>query len=151
MSNAAWPTEIKLKQAENLLELTFDTGESFRLSAEYLRVDSPSAEVKGHGAGQEVTVPGKRHVRILNLDPVGNYAIRIHFDDGHDTGLYSWEYLYTLGKDQDARWNRYLEKLAAQGMDRDPFPDKSANAKPEPADAGGKSRQSAGKIKFNDS
>lgn len=150
MGDAAWPTEIKLIQAENLLELTFDDGEVFRLSAEYLRVDSPSAEVKGHGTGQEVTVPGKRYVKITKLDPVGNYAIRIHFDDGHDTGLYSWEYLYTLGKDQPARWGSYLEQLAGKGLDRDPFPDKATKPRSSPRQDRGETGQRIGKIKFDD-
>ncbi len=153
MRNAAWPTEIKLIRAENLLELTFDDGEIFRLSAEYLRVDSPSAEVKGHGSGQEVTIPGKRYVKITKLDPVGNYAIRIHFDDGHDTGLYSWEYLYTLGKDQAARWGKYLERLAAQGLDRDPFPDApetDAKRPSSPRGDHGETAERIGRMKFED-
>ncbi len=118
-STPAWPVEVKLKQAENLLEISFDDASSFRFSAEFLRVHSPSAEVKGHGPGQEVTVAGKRDVAIIRLDPVGNYALRIHFDDGHDTGLYSWAYFYEMGQDQKKLWTEYLGKLAAQGLSRD--------------------------------
>ena len=114
-----WPLEVKLKQAENLLEISFDDASRFQLSAEFLRVHSPSAEVKGHGPGQEVTVAGKRGVAITRLDPVGNYALRIHFDDGHDTGLYTWAYFYEMGRGQDKLWAEYLGKLAAQGLGRD--------------------------------
>lgn len=121
MSTATpWPQEVKLKQAENILEISFDDASSFRLSAEFLRVHSPSAEVKGHGPGQEVTVAGKRNVAITRLDPVGNYALRIHFDDGHDTGLYTWAYFYEMGRNQEKLWAEYLGKLAAQGLARDP-------------------------------
>lgn len=114
-----WPVEVKLKQAENILEISYDDASLFRLSAEFLRVNSPSAEVKGHGPGQEVTVSGKRNASITRLDPVGNYALRIHFDDGHDTGLYSWAYFYELGSQQEKLWAEYLGKLAAQGLSRD--------------------------------
>lgn len=116
---APWPLEVKLKQAENILEIRFDDASLFRLSAEFLRVHSPSAEVKGHGPGQEVTVAGKRNVVITRLDPVGNYALRIHFDDGHDTGLFTWAYFYEMGRNQEKLWGEYLGKLAAQGLDRD--------------------------------
>lgn len=120
MSSApAWPVEVKLKQSENLLEVSFDDASSFRFSAEFLRVHSPSAEVKGHGQGQEITVPGKRGITITRLDPVGNYALRLHFDDGHDTGLYTWAYFYELGQSQEKLWAEYLGKLAAQGLSRD--------------------------------
>lgn len=120
MSNSsAWPVEVKLKQAENLLVISFDDSSNFTLSAEFLRVHSPSAEVKGHGPGQEVTVAGKRNVAITRLDPVGNYALRIHFDDGHDTGLYSWAYLYEMGQSHEKLWMEYLGKLAALGLSRD--------------------------------
>ena len=118
-SSPPWPVEVKLKQAENILEISFDDGLSFQLSAEFLRVHSPSAEVKGHGPGQEVTVPGKRNVAITRLDPVGNYALRIHFDDGHDTGLYTWAYFYEMGRDQEKLWAEYLGKLAAGKLGRD--------------------------------
>ncbi len=119
-STKAWPTEIKLKKAEKTLEVSFDTGEAFSYPAEYLRVESPSAEVQGHSAAQKKTVPGRRHVGIMNLEPVGNYAVRIVFDDLHDTGIFSWQYLYELGKDHDARWANYLAALEAQGLSRDP-------------------------------
>ena len=92
-----WPVELRLKRSEKLLEVTFDDGSRFRLPAEYLRVESPSAEVQGHGPGQKTLVHGRAHVGIINLEPVGNYAVRISFDDLHDTGIYSWSYLYQLG------------------------------------------------------
>ena len=120
MNSAPWPLDVRLKQAENLLEVSFDDNMRFSFTAEFLRVNSPSAEVKGHGPGQEVVVPGKRNTGISRLDPVGNYALRIHFDDGHDTGLFSWAYFYEIGLTQDALWAAYLQKLAAQGLSRDP-------------------------------
>lgn len=120
MSSAPpWPVEVKLKQAENLLEIRFDDASCFRFSAEFLRVHSPSAEVKGHGPGQEVTVAGKRDVTITRLDPVGNYALRIHFDDGHDTGLFTWAYFYEMGQGQEKLWAEYLGRLGVQGLSRD--------------------------------
>ena len=115
-----WPTELKLRKAEKTLVVSFDDGSTFELPAEYLRVESPSAEVQGHSPSQKKTVPGRRHVGILELEPVGNYAVRIKFDDLHDTGLYSWKYLYTLGVEYAERWQRYLDALAAQGLSRDP-------------------------------
>jgi DUF971 family protein len=113
MSEAArpWPTELKLDPAKTTLTVTFDSGASFALAAEYLRVESPSAEVQGHSAGQKTIVPGKRHVKVTALEPVGNYAVRILFDDGHDTGLYSWDYLHELGRQHDMRWPAYLSAL----------------------------------------
>jgi len=131
-STHPWPVEVKLKQAENILEISFDDASLFRLSAEFLRVHSPSAEVKGHGPGQEVTVAGKRNIAITRLDPVGNYAIRIHFDDGHDTGLYSWAYFYELGSQQEKLWAEYLGKLAAKGLSRDTAGAASARAPAQP-------------------
>lgn len=122
MSALPWPVEIRLQQAENILEISFDDGGRFRFSAEFLRAHSPSAEVKGHGQGQAVVVAGKRNVAIARLDPVGNYALRIHFDDGHDTGLYSWAYFHQLGLAQDALWTDYLQKLDQKGLSRDPAP-----------------------------
>ena len=113
-------TEIRLNRSEKTLEVDFDDGRSFILPAEYLRVESPSAEVQGHGPGQAQLVPGRRHVGIMELTPVGNYAVQITFDDLHDTGLYSWEYLYELGETQEARWQDYLDALDAKGMSRDP-------------------------------
>lgn len=115
-----WPVEIRLKSAEKLLEIDFDNGVSFRYPAEFLRVHSPSAEVKGHGPGQRVIVGGRRHVGILAVEPVGNYAVRIKFDDLHDTGIYSWAYLYELGERQESLWQEYLTALAQQGLSRDP-------------------------------
>ncbi len=114
-----WPTEIRLKKAEQRLEIDFDDGKSFALPAEYLRVESPSAEVQGHGPGQKTLVPGKASVGIRSLESVGNYAIRIVFDDGHDTGIFSWAYLRELGLEQPARWRNYLAALQAAGMSRE--------------------------------
>lgn len=114
-----WPEELRLRDKGRLLSVTFDNGERFDLPAEYLRVESPSAEVKGHGAGQEVTVAGKRHVIIMSIEPVGNYAVRLIFSDGHSTGLYSWDYLAKLGREQDSLWAQYLERLNQQGLKRD--------------------------------
>jgi DUF971 family protein len=115
----AWPEELRVSEAGALLIVRFDDGTHYTLPAEFLRVESPSAEVKGHGAGQEVTVPGKRHVRILGAEPVGNYAVRLLFSDGHSTGLYSWGYLAKLGRDHDSLWAAYLERLAREGLSRD--------------------------------
>ncbi len=115
-----WPVEIRLKQAEKRLEVDFDDGRSFSLPAELLRVESPSAEVQGHGASQKQVVAGRRHVGILALEPVGNYAIRIKFDDLHDTGIYSWQYLRELGENQDRLWRDYLQALEAKGLAREP-------------------------------
>lgn len=114
------PTEIRLKSAEKLLEVTFDDGARFALPAEYLRVESPSAEVQGHGPGQKVIVAGRRHVGILRIEPVGHYAVRIVFDDLHDSGIYSWDYLYRLGAEREERWAEYEQALAARGLSRDP-------------------------------
>ena len=115
-----WPVELRLKRAEKLLEITFDDGSRFSLPAEYLRVESPSAEVQGHGAGQKTLVHGRAHVGIMELEPVGNYAVRIKFDDLHDTGIYSWNYLYQLGAEREKRWREYLDALAANGLSREP-------------------------------
>ena len=105
-------TEIKLRNRSRLLEVTFDDGTRFELPFEYLRVSSPSAEVKGHGPGQEVLVLGKENVGIRAVEPVGQYAVKLVFDDGHDTGLFTWKYLYELGREQPERWARYLERRA---------------------------------------
>ena len=113
-------TDIRLDRAAKLLHVAFDDGHAFTYPAEYLRVNSPSAEVQGHGPGQRRLVPGRRHVGIMGLEPVGNYAIRILFDDLHDTGIFSWEYLHELGRDQDRRWRAYLDELAAKGLSREP-------------------------------
>ncbi len=115
-----WPSEIRLKQAEKCLEIDFDDGKSFRFPAEFLRVESPSAEVMGHGPGQKKVIPGRRHVGIVRLEPVGNYAIRIEFDDLHNTGIFSWIYFYEIGRRQDELWQAYLDNLAAHGLSRDP-------------------------------
>ena len=104
------PTEIKLRSRSRVLSVAFDDGAIFELPFEYLRVHSPSAEVKGHGPGQEVLVLGKENVGIRAVDPIGQYAVKLVFDDGHDTGLYSWNYLYELGRDREQKWARYLER-----------------------------------------
>jgi DUF971 family protein len=104
-----WPTELRLDKPKRILKVTYDTGESFSLPAVYLRVESPSAEVQGHAPGQKQIVTGKENVSIVSLEPIGNYAIRIVFDDGHDTGLFSWDYLHELGREQVARWQEYLK------------------------------------------
>lgn len=109
------PVDIRLHQASRRLEISFDDGRTAMLSCEYLRVYSPSAEVRGHGAGQEVLQVGKESVNITGIEPVGNYAVRLTFSDGHDTGLYSWDYLYDLAEHQDTLWQAYLERLAAAG------------------------------------
>ncbi|MEI9988139.1 MAG: DUF971 domain-containing protein [Aliidongia sp.] len=115
---AHWPTELKLKQAERRLDIIFDDGTVFTLPAEYLRVESPSAEVQGHTPSQKKLVAGCAAIGIRRLEPVGNYAVRIVFDDGHDTGIYSWSYLYELGRDQPGKWQLYLDALAAAGLSR---------------------------------
>jgi DUF971 family protein len=112
------PTEIRLDRQARVLEVDFDDGARFVLPAEYLRVESPSAEVQGHGPGEKTIVPGKRHVGIVHVEPVGHYAVRLDFDDGHDTGIFSWEYLHTLGREQEQRWQAYLAALAARGLSR---------------------------------
>ena len=112
------PTEIKLHQKSRLLEVHFDNGKSFEYSCEYLRVYSPSAEVKGHGPGQEILQLDKEEVNINSIEPVGNYAVKLCFDDGHDTGLYSWTYLYKLGIERDKLWQNYLDRLKEIGHSR---------------------------------
>jgi len=116
------PTEIKLHQQSRMLEIAFDDGTTFQLPCEYLRVYSPSAEVAGHGPGQEVLQVGKKNVGITGLVPVGSYAVQINFDDGHDTGLYTWEKLYWLGKNQSLLWQDYLDRMEASGASREPAP-----------------------------
>lgn len=115
-----WPVEIRLKSKEKVLEVDFDEGSKFAFPAELLRVESPSAEVRGHGADEKQIVAGRRHVGILKIEAVGNYAIRIDFDDLHDTGIYSWNYLYFLGRNQERLWADYLAALEAKGLSRDP-------------------------------
>ncbi len=114
-----WPTELKVSKDRRLLTVSFNDGAQSALPAEMLRVLSPSAEVKGHGPGQEVTVPGKREVAIANLVPTGNYAVRIAFDDGHDTGIFTWSYLHELGSDGARLFSEYEGKLAEKGLSRD--------------------------------
>ena len=118
-SEAAWPTELRLRSDRRSLMVRFETGEAFDLPAEYLRVLSPSAEVKGHTPAQRKTVSGQRDVTIRDLQSVGNYAVRIVFSDGHSTGLYTWSYLLELGRNQAAYWAAYLEELAAKSLSRD--------------------------------
>lgn len=113
------PIEIKLHQKSRELELTFSDQAHFRLSCEYLRAYSPSAEVRGHGPGQEILQIGKKNVGILAIDPVGNYAVKLRFSDGHDTGIYSWDYLYDLGASQDRLWAEYLSRLERAGASRE--------------------------------
>ena len=115
-----WPAEIRLAKGRAAIVLVFDDHRRIELEAEYLRVKSPSAEVRGHGPGEGITVAGKRSVLISGLEPVGNYAIRIVFDDGHATGIYSWAYLRELDTDRARIWGEYLQELAVKGMTRDP-------------------------------
>ena len=113
-----WPTELRLDKEKRILTVSYDDGQSFALPAELLRVLSPSAEVQGHSPDQRITVPGKKNVGIARIEPVGNYAVRIVFTDGHDTGLYVWEYLRQLGEQKDERWQEYLKELAAKRLSR---------------------------------
>jgi DUF971 family protein len=115
-----WPTDLRLHKDRKTLSVTFDNGESFDLPAEYLRVRSPSAEVQGHSPSERRTVAGKQDVRILELHPVGNYAVRLAFDDLHSTGIFSWDYLFELGRNHRAYWRDYLDELAAKKLTRAP-------------------------------
>lgn len=115
-----WPTEIRLKQDRRILAVSFDDGARHELAAEYLRVMSPSAEVQGHSPEQRQTVPGKENVEIIKIEPVGNYAVKLHFDDMHNTGIYSWSYLRRLGEERDERWAQYLAELEEKGLSREP-------------------------------
>jgi DUF971 family protein len=119
-ASAPVPTEIKLHQASRILEVAYNDGSLFRFSCEFLRVHSPSAEVRGHGPGQEVLQVGKRDVGITGIEPVGAYAVKLVFSDGHDTGLYTWDYLHELGRDQERLWQQYLQRLQEAGASRDP-------------------------------
>ena len=114
-----WPTELRLSKERKTLTVAFGSGESYALPAEYLRVKSPSAEVQGHSPDERKTVPGKRDVMILEVNPVGNYAVRLVFDDLHSTGIFSWDYLLELGRSQPKYWQDYLDELAAKGMTRE--------------------------------
>lgn len=129
------PTELKLHKQSATLELIYDSGSSYTLSAEFLRVHSPSAEVRGHGKGQEVLQTGKRAVTIEKIEAIGNYAIKLDFDDGHNTGIYSWDYLFELASNQPSLWQDYLAKLQAAGATRDALPPDTQviNIKPKPS------------------
>jgi DUF971 family protein len=116
----AWPTELRLRKDKAALTIAFDNGDVFEFPAEFLRVHSPSAEVQGHSPDQRVTVSGKRNVMILEVHPVGNYAVRLVFDDMHSTGIFSWDYFARLGRDQERMWRAYLDELGAKGLSRDP-------------------------------
>ena len=118
MSDSPWPSELRLSRDKRTLAVAFEGGESFALPAEYLRVKSPSAEVQGHSPDERKTVPGKRNVMILEVNPVGNYAVRLVFDDMHSTGIYSWDYLHGLGRNRAANWQDYLDDLAGKGLSR---------------------------------
>jgi DUF971 family protein len=117
-ARAAAPTEIKLHQVSQILEITYSDGKNFRLPAEFLRVYSPSAEVRGHGPGQEVLQTGKKDVRIVAVEPVGHYAVQLRFSDGHETGIYSWDLLYEYGERQEKMWQQYLDRLRTAGVSR---------------------------------
>jgi DUF971 family protein len=119
MSVTHVPTEITLHQKSQVLEVAFSDGSAFRLPAEFLRVHSPSAEVRGHGPGQEVLQVGKKNVQILAIEPVGSYAVQFRFSDGHDTGIYSWDLLYGFGRHQNDMWQQYLKRLADAGASRE--------------------------------
>ncbi|MHB8453775.1 MAG: gamma-butyrobetaine hydroxylase family protein [Acidiferrobacterales bacterium] len=120
--NVARPTDIKLHQKSHVLEVTFDDASHFRFPCEYLRAFSPSAEVRGHGPGQEVLQIGKENVNITNIEPVGTYAVCLYFDDGHNTGIYSWDLLHNLGVNQQQLWGEYLQRLEKAGYKRNPKP-----------------------------
>jgi DUF971 family protein len=117
---SVWPRELVVNKAERQLRIVFDDGAAFTLPAEYLRTQSPSAEVQGHSEAQRQTVGGKRNVGISGAEPIGNYAVRLLFDDGHSTGIFSWTYLHELGREQEKRWAAYLKELAQKGLGRDP-------------------------------
>jgi DUF971 family protein len=131
-SKTPTPTEIKLHQASRILEISFSDGQVFKLTCEFLRVYSPSAEVRGHGPGQEVLQVGKRDVVITAIEPVGTYAVKLVFSDGHDTGLYSWDYLYELGQNRDELWSRYLQRLQEASASRDPVTAAQRSGNPPP-------------------
>lgn len=119
-SKTPMPTEIKLHQKSRMLEIAFSDGQRFELPCELLRVYSPSAEVRGHGPGQEVLQVGKKNVEITDVQPVGSYAVQLVFSDGHDSGLYSWDYLHDLGVNQEALWKQYIERMNEAGASREP-------------------------------
>ena len=113
-----WPTEVRLQKDRRGLQVTFEDGANFTLPAEYLRVESPSAEVQGHGPDERKTVPGKKSVMVIEVHPIGNYAVRLVFDDMHSTGIYSWDYLLELGRNRDRYWQEYLDELASKRLER---------------------------------
>jgi DUF971 family protein len=115
-----WPTELRLHKDRRVLTVAFDNGDRFDLAAEYLRVRSPSAEVQGHSPSERRTVGGKQNVQIIELHPIGNYAVRLAFDDMHSTGIFSWEYLFELGRNREKYWSQYLKELAEKGLSRAP-------------------------------
>ena len=121
MTTTSWPTELRVSKDRRTLTVAFEDGRRFELPAEYLRVTSPSAEVQGHSPDERKTVPGKRDVEIIGVEPVGNYAVRIAFDDMHDTGIFGWPYLAELGEKREERWANYLAELDAKGLSRDPL------------------------------
>ncbi len=127
-SGSPTPQAITVHEQSRVLEVAFDDGEQFRIPFELLRVYSPSAEVMGHGPGQEVLQTGKRDVTLVDLQPVGNYAIQPSFSDGHNSGIFTWAYLYELGRDQDKLWQRYLQRLQEAGRDRDTPPQRETPA-----------------------
>lgn len=120
MTSDRWPSELRLSKDKRTLHVAFDSGETFELPAELLRIASPSAEVQGHSPSERKTVPGKRNVEIIKIEPIGNYAVKLTFDDLHDTGIYGWGYLYELGEAKAEKWEAYLAELAAKGLSRDP-------------------------------
>ena len=120
MDRGRWPSELRLSKDKRVLHVAFDDGSAFDLPAEFLRVESPSAEVRGHSPSERKTVPGKRNVEIIGVEPVGNYAVRLVFDDMHQTGIYDWDYLFELGSSREEKWETYLAALAAKGLSRDP-------------------------------
>ena len=115
-----WPTELRLHKGGKVLTVAFDGGERFELAAEYLRIKSPSAEVQGHSPDERKTVPGKKNVSVIEVLPIGNYAVRLVFDDLHSTGIYSWDYLFDLGRNRDKYWQEYIDELAGKGLAREP-------------------------------
>ena len=120
MNAKRWPTELRLSRDKRTLRVAFDDGSAFDLPAEYLRVMSPSAEVQGHSPSERKTVPGKKEVEIISIEPVGNYAVKLIFDDMHDTGIFGWDYLFELGANHAERWQNYLAELDAKGLSREP-------------------------------
>ena len=120
MDSNRWPSELRLSKDKRTLSVVFDDGAAFDLPAEYLRIASPSAEVQGHSPSERKTVPAKRNVAIIGIEPVGNYAVKLIFDDMHDTGIFGWDYLHRLGAEHEERWRGYLDELEAKGLSRDP-------------------------------